>query len=156
MMDWFQQRAPREQLILVVAVVLVVALIGWALVWKPLDARAAVLTDNVDELAGLLVDVRRAASLAGGSAGGAAAAGGPTIDTVHRTASEHGFQLEQTRNERNGEVMAVSVRAVPFDALHTWLTELSLNHGLVVQSVSGISADGGPGLVRGQIRLVHR
>jgi general secretion pathway protein M len=156
MMDWFEQRAPRERLILVVAGVLVIALIGWVAIWKPLDARAAELTGNVDELADLLVDVRRAASLAAGSAGSPVTGGGAIIDVVHSTASQHGFQLERTSNERNGEVMAVSVRAVPFDNLHTWLTELSMNHGLVVQSVSGISADGGPGLVRGQIRLVRR
>jgi type II secretory pathway component PulM len=157
MMNWLQQRAPREQLVLGIAALLVVILIGWAFVWKPLESRSVELENNVDELASLLVDLRRAASLTRTGGGLSAAARGDSLLTlVPDTASEYGLRLDSTRIEQNGNAMAVTFSDLPFDTLHSWLTDLALNHALSVQTVPGISSAGVPGLVRGQVRLVRR
>ncbi len=51
--------------------------------------------------------------------------------------------------------MRVTFSDVPFDSLNAWLTELELGYGIRVDTVSGISATGTPGLVGGQILLTR-
>lgn len=155
MRDWFLQLAPREQLILGLGTVLAVVIVGFSFVYRPLDTRTAALRESVDELSRVLVDLRRAAALGDGpGAATAGAGGGSLVSIVPETARGFGLAFDTTRLDGT-DAIRVTFSDVPFDSLNAWLTELELGHGIRVDTVSGISTTGTPGLVGGQILLTR-
>lgn len=157
MMNWFNQLAPRERLIVGVGALLAALIVGWRFVWTPLDVRSAELATEVAELSRLVVDLERAATLRGtGTAATAGTSSASPMALVEQTARPLGLasKLERTRQEGPNAIY-VTLRDAPFDLVNAWLTTLELEHGLSVVTVSGISFAGTPGLVNGQILLAR-
>jgi general secretion pathway protein M len=155
MMDWYRQRDTRERLILALGALLAALIVGWGFVWKPLDARALELSQEAGDLSRLVVDLERAATLRD-SGSAAAVASGSLLSILDQAAQPLGLasKLERQRQE-SADSIYVSFRDAPFDALNTWLIVLDSEYGLSVESVSGISAAGAPGLVTGQVLLTR-
>jgi len=156
-MDWYAQRDRREQVILALGALLAAVVIGWRFVWVPLDARAADLGAQVEELSRLAVDVQRAAGLSDlGSTPGATVGSGSLLSILDQVARPLGLASRFERQRQDGpDAIYVSFRDAPFDALNTWLTILDAEYGLSVALVSSISASATPGLVDGQILLAR-
>jgi general secretion pathway protein M len=155
MREWFEQLAPRERLVLGVGLLAALIIVGWNLVWTPLDRRSTELRAEVDELSRLVVDLQRAADLRGVGGGITVGSGSSSVlALVDQTARPLGLVFESTRLE-GPDAIYVSFEAAPFDLLNSWLTVLETEHGLSVVSVSGIAATPTPGLVRGQILLAR-
>jgi len=158
MIDRFEQLDRREQLILAVGALVAVLIIGWRFVWTPLDNRAVALTDEVEELSRLVVDLKRAAGIRGAVSGSgpASAATSSLLAIVDQTARPLNLAatFESTRND-GPDAISIRFRGAPFDVLNRWLTELMIEHSLVVETVIGISGSGTPGLVDGQILLAR-
>lgn len=157
MMTWFRQLERRERIVLGAGAALAVVIIGWRFVFMPLDARSEALDQEVGELTGLLVDLRRAAALRDTGAATRSQSGDVgLLALVDQTAQPLGLASTFDRTRLEGpDAIYVSFRNAPFDRLNTWLMDLELSHGVTVMSVSGISATGTPGLVNGQILLAR-
>lgn len=154
MIDWWQQRAPREQLVLGLGFGLAILIIGWRFVWQPLDGAVEQLGQSVTEKSRLIVDLRRAAAL-DPSGSPLPAAGGQTL-LVLIDESARPFGLESTLTRRNcdsADRCSVLFQNAPFDALLAWLVELEQGHGVAADAGARFAATAQPGLVSGQLVL---
>jgi type II secretory pathway component PulM len=156
MLARWEQLDRREQLILALGALVAVLIIGWHFIWTPLDNRAAALTDEVDELSRLVVDLKRAAGIRGVVAGAGAAgiATSTLLAIVDQTARPLNLTPFESTRMDGSDGIYVTFRGAPFDVLNRWLTELKVEHNLAVEIVS-ISGSGTPGLVNGQVLLAR-
>lgn len=152
MRAWFYSLQPRERWILLAGVVVAVAIGLWAGVWRPLQAQSASLAASVASKQRLLVDLGRV-----GAAPTRAPGGGQNQQTlvvlVDSTAQAHGLRI--TRSRPNGPSgVDVTLQAVPFDTLMSWLVTLHGKYSVEVESAQLTTARQ-QGLVNGQVSL-HR
>ena len=154
MMDWLNQREPRERLVLVVGAVLVVAILGWKFVWEPLSEGTNELNASVEERTRQVIDLKRAAGLAASTAAPTAGGASPTLLVlIDETARPLGLATTFTRSNQDGpDAVNVNFRNARFDRLLTWLITLEQQHGLAVVTAS-ISRANDAGQVSGQVRL---
>jgi general secretion pathway protein M len=155
MMEWFQQREPREQLVLGLGLVLAILIVGWRFVWTPLESGAEQLEQSVIEKSRLLVDLRRAAALRASATPAASDAGAPTLVVlVDQTARPFGLASTFTRSIPDGaDHLTIVFRDAPFDVLMSWLVDLEQQHGVVPDTSASFKATGEPGLVTGRLEL---
>ena len=151
MRAWFANLQPRERWILIAGAVVVVVIGLWAGVLLPLRAQSSTLQDAVESKQRLLLDLSRL------GAAPTARPGSPTDTTlfalVDRTAQAHGLRI--TRSRPNGPSgVDVTLQAVPFDTLMTWLMTLHGTYSVDVESAQ-LSTARSQGLVNGQVTL-HR
>lgn len=151
MKEWFLSREPRERLILAVGAVVVVTLVGWLLVWKPLSDGVESLSSTVDRQSLLLVDAQRAAAVDLDDPSRARSEQSLLV-LVDRTAEAHGIGFTRTRPD-GATGIDVSFQSAAFDALLDWLVTLETEHGVSVESAQSIRAAREPGLVDGQLVL---
>ncbi|MGD8340808.1 MAG: type II secretion system protein GspM [Gammaproteobacteria bacterium] len=153
-MDWFNQREPRERLILLVGAFLVVAIVGWKFIWEPLRIGTSELDASVEQRAREVIDLKRAAGLAASGVATATPGDNPSLLVlIDETARPLGLATTFTRSNQDGpDVVNVNFRDARFDRLLTWLVTLEQQYGLAVATAS-ISRANGSGLVSGQVRL---
>ena len=155
MREWFDSLAPRERFILSVGAVGAVLIVVWGFVWVPLHDRTLELRDAVDDKAQLIIDLGRAAGLAGSTgAGSSSTAGGQSLVVlVDETARPQGLAAHFTRTRPDGaDAISVSFTEAPFHVLLAWLVDLERDHGITVDSASFTEAREA-GLVNGQVFL---
>lgn len=154
MMEWFNQRERREQVVLVLGAVLAILIIGWSFVWSPLRDNAVELSASTAERARQVVDLRRAAGLNTSSAPALATDQAPNlIFLVDETARPLGLNSNFIRTNPDGaDAITISFREARFDRLISWLVDLEQTYGVYVVT-SNFSRSGNSGLVSGQIRL---
>jgi general secretion pathway protein M len=149
---WFHNLQPRERWILIAGVVVALAIGLWAGVLRPLQTQAASLQASVASKQRLLVDLGRIGA-APGKAPGAGGNQQTLVVLVDSTAQAHGLRI--TRSRPNGPSgVDVTLQAVPFDTLMSWLMTLHGTYGVDVESAQLTTARQ-QGLVNGQVSL-HR
>jgi type II secretory pathway component PulM len=74
------------------------------------------------------------------------------LPLVTREANTLGIRLNRLQPEADGAVSVV-VQAQPFNTVVQWLDRLRTAHNIDVQRIS-VDAEGTPGLVNAQIRLI--
>jgi general secretion pathway protein M len=153
MRQWFDSLEPRERLILGIGAFASAIIVVWGLIWTPLHNGTAALRDAVDDKARLVVDLNRAADLAGGSSGlTRVRAAQSLVVLVDETARPLGLpQFTRTRPD-GADAISVSFSETPFHTLLSWLIELEQTYGITVDSASFTEARE-PGLVNGQVFL---
>ncbi|HEY8520642.1 MAG TPA: type II secretion system protein GspM [Gammaproteobacteria bacterium] len=151
MKAWFENLAPRERWMVAGGAVLAVIIVLWGFVLAPLSRSSAALAQSVAAKQRLLLDLRRAETLAPADGGGAAAPAQSLVVLVDTTRQPHGLTFDRTRPNGPNEI-AVTFQNAPFDALLDWLIAIETNHGIVVDSAS-FSTARRRGLVNGQVQL---
>jgi general secretion pathway protein M len=149
---WFANLQPRERWILIAgaAVALVIGL--WAGVLQPLRAQSSTLQAAVESKQRLLLDLGRLGTATTARTPGAGA-DTTLVVLVDRTAQAQGLRI--TRSRPNGPSgVDVTLQAVPFDTLMTWLMTLHGTYAVDVESAQ-LSTARQQGLVNGQVTL-HR
>jgi general secretion pathway protein M len=147
---------PRERFVLAGGGTLALLMLGYALLWIPMQrdvARLSVLVPK--ERAQLLImraqaqEIARLRALAPASANA-----GNLLTTLERSALEHQLRQYITRMEpdpSNG--VRVSLDAVAFDALLRWLADLQRDASVRAHNVT-ITAQAQPGMVNARLLLL--
>jgi general secretion pathway protein M len=149
---WFYGLQPRERWIVGVGAVLVVIIVGWGFVLKPMRAETARLQASVATKQRLLIDVARVeaerpTTVADGRKG--------TDQTLYQlmdsTAREYG--LGQPRSRANGPSgVDVTLQNASFDAMVMWIAALQDRYGIEVETAS-LTPTREPGLVNANLLL---
>jgi type II secretory pathway component PulM len=156
MSQWWQERKPRERLILMsgAAAAGIIIIVGF--VWMPLQRATTELGDAVAEKTQTLADLRRAQSLGAGSEGGGAplAATQSLIGIIASTAQSHDLVFTRTAPDTTAgaDAIRVSFERAEFEDLIRWLMMLERDYGVSVDSFS-VNGARDAGLVTGQTFL---
>jgi general secretion pathway protein M len=143
---WWLAREPRERQVLSIGVLVVVLMLGWALVYKPMaDARTSLMRGN-ERLAADLLSMRHdAARLRSGETGETAArerAGRSLLALVDAGIRDIGLGAGLKRIEPAGDGrVRLRLEAVPFDPLAGWLETLAQRHGIVVAEMAATATE---------------
>ena len=140
MKAWFDALAPRERIMVSIAVVVVALLLVYAAAWSPLASSVTSLRESVDEQQSLkqwmqqsAAEVNRLRSTAGGGAGDRRS----LLAVVDQTSKQSQLAPAVKRIEPDGqELVRVSLEQAAFDDLVTWLGNLQRSFGVSVADVS--------------------
>ena len=140
MKAWFDALAPRERIMVSIAVVVVALLLVYAAAWSPLASSVTSLRESVDEQQSLkqwmqqsAAEVNRLRSTVGGGAGDRRS----LLAVVDQTSKQSQLAPAVKRIEPDGqELVRVSLEQVAFDDLVTWLGNLQRSFGVSVADVS--------------------
>ena len=154
MRAWFDNLQPRERWILVAGGVVVLAIVLWAGVLRPLRTQSGTLAAAVESKQRLLLDLGRLEGAPSAHPAGTVQGGNQTlVVVVDSTAQAHGLRIVRSRpNGPSG--VDVTLQAVPFDVLVAWLMTLHGAYAVDVEAAS-LSTARQQGLVNGQVSL-HR
>jgi type II secretory pathway component PulM len=133
------------------------ALIALALLisagWMPLQRELARLRGAVPREAAELEWMRAQAPLAKSARARAVTSSGALSGTLEQSATTHGVRGFVTKIEAEGNSGArLTIEAMPFDTLVTWLSDLQAVQGAVVEDAT-IEAHATVGLVNARLRL---
>ncbi len=147
---------PRERVVLAAGSTVALILLGYALLWVPMQRDLARLRVLVPKERAQLLSMRaQAQEIARLRAQTPASANaGNLLTTLERSALEHQLRQYITRMEpdpSNG--VRVSFDAVGFDALLSWLADLQRDASVRAQNVS-ITAQAQPGMVNARLLLL--
>lgn len=158
MKEWWDGLGTRERLILAAGALVVVPLLLWALLWRPLVGGVARLEQDVSVQREQLRWMQNAAAEIGQLRGsGAQAAGGlggrSLLAVVDQSARGAGLGNGLKRIEpESTDAVRVRLEGVPFDAVVQWLDELSRQFGVLASLVS-IEREAAPGQVNVRLTL---
>jgi general secretion pathway protein M len=153
MRAWFDNLQPRERWILIAGLVVVIGVVLWAGVLRPLRTQSVVLQAAVESKQRLLLDLARLGTTSTPRTPGTPGADQTLVVVVDSTAQAHGLRI--TRSRPNGPSgVEVTLQGVPFDVLVAWLMTLHGTHAVDVESAQ-LSTARQQGLVNGQVSL-HR
>ena len=138
---WWRARTPREQRLRAAMLVLVLVLLAWLLVVRPLaDALDFAQRDHAEAVAALAEARARAEAARPAPGEGPAAAPLPVDGFVSRTATEAGFAGARVAGQGPGQA-SVAIDAVRPQAFFAWV-RLMERRGLAVVSLSArVNAD---------------
>lgn len=152
----WQVLAPRERVMVAVAVSCLVLFIGYTAIVAPVNKNLVRLRVAVPEDQTKVAAMRaQAAQVAVLKARGASlsARAGSILSTVEQTATQRGLRGAIQRMEPEGNAAVhLDFDAVPFNALITWLADLQQTHGIRAQSAN-FEAGTAPGMVRARLYL---
>lgn len=152
---WYFEQSQRDQRLLIVLAVFLVAVLFWLFVWLPVQDRltiaetrhARALTDH----RWILEQRETLQQLAAAQTGAGSRTGQALLSTVATSARSAGITLNRFQPEGN-DALAVSLEDVPFGELVLWLEQLQRQEGIRVRSAN-IDAQNAPGRVRARILL---
>ncbi|HEY5647489.1 MAG TPA: type II secretion system protein M [Pseudomonadales bacterium] len=151
---WYAGREPHERPVIAGLALLVVAVLFWVVIWKPISDWRMVETNRYENARGtwewMQANESRARSRAAQS-GSAASSERSLMPLLTREANALGIRLNRVQPEADGAVSVV-VQAQPFNTLLQWLDRLASAHNIDVERIS-VDAEGQPGMVNAQIRL---
>lgn len=152
---WYMSREPRERPVIAAVVLLMIAALFWLAVWKPVSDWRALETNRYQNAQSTWSWMQANEANARARAQSAQASPGSErslLPLVTREANSQGIRLNRLQPEADGAVSVV-VQAQPFNAVVEWLARLQSAHAIEVQRIS-VDAEGQPGLVNAQIRLI--
>ena len=153
MRAWFDSLQRRERWILIAGVVVVIGVVLWAGVLRPLRAQSTALQAAVESKQRLLLDLARVGASSQARPTGTQSPDQTLVVVVDSTAQTHGLRIARSRpNGPSG--VEVTLQAVPFDVLVAWLMTLHGTYAVDVESAQ-LSTARQQGLVNGQVSL-HR
>jgi general secretion pathway protein M len=128
---WWNDRSPRERVLLVIMAVLLAALLLWLVVLRPLAAaRAQAMIDasaavsRRAEAQALIAAIRARPS----------ASGTPVLDTLNRRLAEAGLQASRLDAQGPGQAV-VEIAAINGRLLLGWASGLESRDGLVIEQL---------------------
>lgn len=128
---WWNDRTPRERVLLAIMAALLAALLAWLVVLRPLAAAreqaladATAATDRRAEAQSLVAAIRARP----------AAGGAPVLDTLTRRLAEAGLQPSRLDAQGQGQAV-VEIAAVNGRLLLGWASGLEARDGLVIDQL---------------------
>jgi general secretion pathway protein M len=152
--QWNKLAPGERRLAMAGGAVLGVALL-YMLLWLPVQKELTRLRVSVPEERAQLQHMRsQAASIKPLRArGGSAPTAGTLLPVVEQSATARGLRGFVTRLEAEGSTgVQLTLDAVPFNSLISWLSDLQDNYSLVVENTS-MDAHTAPGTVNAKIKL---
>lgn len=151
----WQQLSQRDQLLLALLAVVLVAYLVYQLAYRPLaDARDRLAAQNAAAQTSLLSVRQLAAELARIDAEGGSQAGVPDMSLpqlVDSTAAAHQLRMSRFQPSAAGDVQ-IRFDSVPFANLLRWLHQLEQESGVSIKDLS-LTPGNAPGLVNASLRL---
>jgi general secretion pathway protein M len=159
MQDWFRALAPRERVLIIVAVLFVVFAIAWVGLWQPLDKRHKAVAERVDTWKLGIAELR---PMKGQITASAQSGVEPQtlnqslVVIVDNSLRQRGLYnaLQRSQPTPAGDGIRVEFESAAFDDLMLWLGDLHRQYGLDVESGSFSVASGdNPGRVNSSVTL---
>lgn len=159
MREWWDGLGTRERFILIAGTLVLVPLLLWAILWRPLvgavdalEEEVAVQRENLRWMQNAAGELQR---LRGAGAQASAGLGGRSLlAVVDQSARTAGLGAGLQRIEPDGtDAVRVRLEGIPFDTLVTWLDQLSQQAGVLASSVSIERGTAGPGQVNVRLTL---
>jgi len=153
--DQWNKLAPSERRLATIGGVVVGVTLLYVLLWLPVQKELARLRVSVpDERAQLQRMRAQAASIKPLRArSGAKPAAGTLVSVIEQSASARGLRGFVTRMEADGgNGVQLTLDAVPFNSLLSWLSDLQDSHSLLVESTN-LDAHTAPGTVNAKLKL---
>ena len=154
--DQWNKLAPRERRLAMAGGIVVGLTLLYMLFWLPVQKELTRLRVSVPEERAQLQRMRlQAASIKPLRArSGAKPAAGTLLPVVEQSASARGLRGFITHMEASGgNGVQLTLDAVPFNSLLSWLADLQDSHSLLVESTS-MDAHTAPGTVNAKLKLV--
>lgn len=148
---WWNARAPREQVLLGVMIALLVVVIGWLGIYRPMDngvRRAALANAEAAERHGDMA--RKVEWLRGAEKRAGSASALPVDQIVGQSAGEAGFTLDRVQAQGDDRV-DIAIASARSTALLGWIQALE-GQGMAVDKAM-IAPSGTTGTVSAQIRF---
>jgi len=134
------------------AVVVVLGLLYFA-AWRPLQRDLARLRLSVPREAAQVEWMRTQAPIAKAMRARAVTSTSALAPVVEQSAATHGVRNFMTKIDAEGNTAArVTLEAIPFNTLVSWISELQATSGAVVDDAT-LDAHASPGLVNARLRL---
>ncbi len=150
--QWNALPARTRQLAVAGGVVAALLLL-YTIAWSPLQKDLARLRTSVPRETEQLGWMRAQAPMAKALRARAVGTSGALIPTIEQSATGYGVRAFITKLETEGSAGArVTLEAVPFNSLVTWISELQAAHGLVIEEAT-VEAHATPGIVNARLRL---
>lgn len=153
--DAWGKLAPGERRLATIGGVLLGMALLYTLLWLPVQKELTRLRVSVPEERAQLQRMRaQAASIKPLRArSGAKPAPGTLLSVIEQSASARGLRGFVTRMEADGGTgVQLTLDAVPFNSLLSWLADLQDSHSLLVESTS-LDAHTAPGTVNAKLKL---
>lgn len=153
--DQWNNLAPRERHLAMAGGILVGVTLLYMLLWLPVQKELGRLRVSVPEERTQLQRMRlQAASIQPLRArSGAKPAAGTLLPVIEQSASARGLRGFITRMEASGgNGVQLTLDAVPFNSLLSWLADLQDSHSLLVENTS-MDAHTAPGTVNAKLKL---
>ncbi len=154
--DQWNKLEPRERRLATAGGIVVGIALLYMLLWLPVQKELARLRVSVPDERTQLQRMRaQAASIKPLRArSGAKPAAGTLLTVVDQSASARGLRGFITRMEASGSNgVQLTLDAVPFNSLLSWLADLQDSHSLLVESTS-MDAHTAPGTVNAKLKLI--
>ena len=152
---WYAGREPHERPIIAGLLLIFIAAVFWAAIWKPISDWQLLEANRYQNAQSTWewmqaneANARNKAQQSSATPSGERS----LMPLVTREANSQGIRLNRLQPESDGGVSVV-VQAQPFNAVIEWLDRLQSSHNIEVQRMS-VDAEGKPGLVNAQIRLI--
>lgn len=150
-LSYWHQRAPRERLLIALAIGSLVIASFFQLYWKPVSKSIEMLRLSVPQeriqLAQMRVQAKQVSRIQPSS---------PTaslMPTLESTLGNHGLREKLHRMEPDGDKLAhVDLKQVGYGDLVKWILHLQRQYGVVVQTAK-LSATATPGIVDARLTL---
>ena len=157
--DWFEQLAPRERLLIIVAGGFIILALIVILGIRPLVTNAARAESRVLDQQDLLAELDQVAARLGpqnGRPGAAPTSGAQSlVVVVDRTTRSRGLSAYLKRNQPDGATrIRLRFENAPFDTLVEWLGEVESSHRLTASTANFDRAQE-PGRVNCNLVLVR-
>ena len=159
MKDWLQSLDPREQIMVLTAVVFVVFAIAWFAIWKPLDTGQQSAALRVEDWKTSIAALRPMKSQLQAQGGNQAAPAGQNqsmVVIIDNTLRQRGLydSLQRSQPTPGSDGIRVEFENAAFDDLMLWLGDVNREYGLLVQSSSfSAVSDEGQGRVNATMTL---
>lgn len=140
-MDWWQQLAPRERLMVAICGVFILFALFWSLIVRPLYVGGAQLEEQVASKQSQLANLQELASqrmpaLPGGSRPNLSS-GESIVLVIDQTTRSSALAPYLKRNQPEGTgSVRLRFEGAPFDTLVTWLGELNQKYGMITVSAN--------------------
>lgn len=136
LLPWWRDRSPREQVLLAVTGVLLLLVIAWLGILRPLasartaaEARHAAAVTALADVNAMATGIRRAEKRT------AATRDTPLIERISRRAAETGLTTERLETSGDGRV-TVRINAVRPPVILRWLADLESRDGIIIDRVA--------------------
>ena len=157
---WWDQRIPRERMMITIGSIITTILLIDVLIWQPLNNAITQMQQSVMQNTALLVWMQDAKvklhqwQSAGYTATSQDSSG--LLTTVEQTLATTGLSRHLTNtSEQSATTIDLSFSSISFDSLMDWQQSLWVNHNIVVSKAS-IKKDSTDGLVDATITLTRR
>ncbi len=152
---WYLEQSERDQRVLFLLAIFLVAVLFWLFVWLPIQDRLSVAENRharaLADQQWILEHRETLQQLATTRTGAGPRTGQALLSTVAGSARRHGITLNRFQPE-GSDALAVSLDDVPFGELVVWLERLQREDGIQVRSAT-LDAQNAPGRVRARILL---